>query len=164
MPKQLHQPVTKDILDQVRKLICGVRHAALGVVDARTQHPSVSRVALATLSNATPILLTSALAAHTASLHADGRCSLLIGEIGKGDPMAHPRITLLCQGLKTQPYQHEELRDRFLAHHPKAKNYIDLPDFGFWQLDIISASYNAGFGKAYLIDGADLILGSEVKF
>lgn len=163
MPKQLHQPITDEVLDQVRKTIREARYAALGVIDVRTQHPSVSRVALASLSNATPILLTSALAGHTASLQADGRCSLLIGEIGKGDPMAHPRITLMCHGLKTRANQHEELRDRFLTHHPKARNYIDLPDFGFWQLDIISAGYNAGFGKAYLIDGADLVPVSYVK-
>jgi len=80
----------------------------------------------------------------------------MIGEPGKGDPMAHPRVTISCAAHAAPKGDRDMLREVFLAHHPKARNYIDLPDFGFWQLVISRASYNAGFGKAYPLTGEDL--------
>src|ERR1700742_486013 len=40
-----------------------------------------------------PIFLISALAEHTRNLRADSRCSLLIAEGGKEDPLANARLT-----------------------------------------------------------------------
>lgn len=157
MRKELLQPVTQEILTQVQGLIGAARHAALAVSEIASNHPAISRVALATLENGVPLLLTSELAPHTACLRADGHCSLLIGELGKGDPMAHPRATLFCIAHPIELSLRAAMRERFLAHHPKAKNYIDLPDFGFWQLDVERVSYNAGFGKAFAIEGRELI-------
>ncbi len=157
MIKKLLQTTTPEIIQQVHDLVGSVRHAALAVNEVGTNHPAISRVAMARIENGTPILLTSALAPHTAALHADGRCSLLIGEVGKGDPMAHPRATLFCQAELAPRAHYDDLRGRFLSHHPKAKNYIDLPDFGFWQLQVLRISYNAGFGKAFAIAGVEFI-------
>ena len=157
MTDKLLQPLSDKVIKDVRSLIADARHAALAVLEQHSGHPAVSRTAIATLANGKPVLLTSALAPHTSALKADGRCSLLIGEIGKGDPMAHPRLTLFCMAAGVPHSAEEALRKRFLTHHPKAVNYIDLPDFGFWQLDILRVSYNAGFGKAYGFDGDVLI-------
>lgn len=157
MTRSLLQPITNEVIDQVRSLVRTARHAALAVLEMKTGHPAVSRVTIATTDAFTPILLTSALAPHTAALQADGRCSLLIGEVGKGDLMAHPRITLFCTATTLERTSHPAMRDRFLAHHPKARNYIDLPDFGFWQLDVVRVSYNAGFGKAYGLTGVQFL-------
>ncbi len=157
LKRELLQPVTGEILQTVRELLLGARHAALGVLQPKTGHPAVSRVALATMPDITPILLTSALAPHTAALSADPRCSLLVGQIGKGDPMAHPRVTLFCRAEPAPEQDRAALRDRFLQHHPKARNYIDLPDFGFWRLQVEQASFNGGFGKACAISGHELM-------
>lgn len=157
MNKDLLQTTTPEIVQQVHDLLCAAQHAALAVSEVGTNHPAISRVAIATIADGTPILLTSVLAPHTAALHAEGRCSLLIGEVGKGDPMAHPRATLFCQAELAPRAHYDDLRTRFLSHHPKAKNYIDLPDFGFWQLQVFRISYNAGFGKAFAISGEEFI-------
>ena len=37
----------------------------------------------------------SELAGHRQALERNGACSLLVGEPGKGDPLAHPRVTLI---------------------------------------------------------------------
>ena len=158
MNKQLLQPVTEQVLAQLRELIGKARHASLAVCEQKSGHPAISRVALSTMADGTPILLTSALAPHTAALFADNRCSLLIGDVGKGDPMAHPRVTLFCHAEPVANSGREEMRKNFLAHHPKAINYIDLPDFGFWKLAVERASFNAGFGKAYAISGNELLV------
>ena len=50
-----------------------------------------------------------------------------------------------------------DLRATFLATHPKAKLYIDLPDFVFMKLRPETVSFIAGFGRAYRFAGADLL-------
>lgn len=48
------------------------------------------------------------------------------------------------------------LRNRWLAAHPKAAAFIDLPDFGFWRLAPRSAFLNAGFSAAFRLTPTDL--------
>ena len=98
------------------------------------------------------------LAAHTKALLASPRCSLLIGEPGKGDPLAWPRISLQCDAeqIGSDNPEREHLRARFLRRHPKASLYIDFPDFMFFRLVPASASLNGGFGKAYALTPDDL--------
>jgi putative heme iron utilization protein len=50
----------------------------------------------------------------------------------------------------------EPLRDAWLARHPKAKVYIDLPDFAFVRLVPRSALLNGGFARAFRLTPADL--------
>ena len=88
-----------------RDLIATARHAALGVVLPETGHPGASRVALATDFDGAPVILVSALSWHTQALVTDPRCSLLAGEPGKGDPLAHPRVTLFGRAEPVQARQ-----------------------------------------------------------
>ncbi len=48
-------------------------------------------------SDGSPVILISRLSTHTANLEADGRASVLLAATGKGDPLAHPRLTVLGQ-------------------------------------------------------------------
>jgi heme iron utilization protein len=140
------------------RLIRGSRHAALSVLEPMTGHPIVSRALVATDSVGRPIILVSALSSHTKALLADARAGLLFGEPGKGDPLAHPRISLKCRAehITRDSAERPALRRRFLARHPKAELYIDFPDFSFFRLLPLSASLNGGFGKAYELSGNDL--------
>jgi heme iron utilization protein len=149
-------------LKQARRLVRGARHAALAVIEAETGYPSVSRALVATDWRGRPVVLVSALSTHTKGLVADPRCSLLFGEPGKGDPLAHPRITLHADASRIERASpaHRLMRQRFLARHPKAELYIDFPDFCFYGLTPRQASLNGGFGRAYSIDGADLLITS----
>lgn len=138
-----------------------VREAAfgsLGVLEPQTGFPLVSRIALAAGEEAVPFFLASDLSAHSRALAADPRCSLMLGEPGKGDALAHPRVTLVgrASAIPQDAAQALELRGRWLARHPKAKLYVDFADFRFYRLAVERALLNGGFGKAYVLTGEDL--------
>ena len=122
-------------------------------------HPAASLVSLASDSDGTPLILVSALSAHTGNLEADPRCSLLLSPGGKGDPLAHARITLKLRGHKVDRETPDgaRIRRRFLARQPKAALYADFGDFSFFSLAIEGASLNGGFGRAYELAPADLL-------
>lgn len=143
-----------------KDLIRTARYGALAVLEPGSGHPMASRVALATDIDGTPVILTSTLSGHTAAILTDPRSSLLIGEPGKGDPLAHARITLFTQARRIErgSDDHARLRRRYLARQPKAELYVDFGDFAFFRLDMARASLNGGFGKAYDLQSGDLAL------
>lgn len=161
----------KDVLretdDEARRLAKGLmrsaRFGAIAVIEPETGHPMASRVAVSSDMDGTPVILISTLSGHTGGLAADRRCSLLLGEPGKGDPLAHPRITLFCaaERLERGSAVHDRVRRRYLAHHPKAALYADFGDFAFFRLNVERASLNGGFGKAYALKRQDLVLPEE---
>lgn len=142
-----------------RDLIRKARYVGLAVIDPQNGFPQISRVLLATDAGGIPFILVSRLSAHTQSLSTDPRCSFLAGEPGKGDPLAHARISVQClaERVEHDTDVHETLRTRFLKLHPKAKLYIDFADFGFFRLVPQSASLNGGFGRAYNLSRIDLL-------
>lgn len=145
-----------------RTLVRSARYGALAVLEPADCAPLASRVAVATDLDGTPLILVSGLSGHTAGLLADPRCSLLLGEPGKGDPLAHPRISLSCRATRLERGSSEQARAerRYLNRHPKAKLYVGFPDFAFFRLDPQKASLNGGFGKAYALTRADLVTDS----
>ncbi len=145
------QPADFDPLAVGKAVLRGGRVASLGTLDAQSGAPFVSLVSYATDYDGTPLLLTSRLSAHTRNLAADPRASLLIAQGGKGDPLAHPRLTLVCAAQRAvEPH----IRARFLARNPKAKLYIDFPDFGFYRLEMEQVHLNGGFARAFAGEGA----------
>src|SRR5690606_6258326 len=94
--------------------------------------------------------------AHTRALAADPRAGLLIAaETAKGDAMTHARLSILGRAAPVAP--DEARRARWLARDPKAKVYLDLPDFRFWRIEPVSALSTAGFGQAFRLRPADLL-------
>lgn len=154
---QVIRETDEDARRQARILLRGARFAAIGVIDPQTGFPFVSRVLLGLDSDGAAVILVSALSAHTTALVADPRASLLTGEPGKGDPLAHPRLTLQCtaESVERDSETHARLRARFLARHPKSQLYIDFPDFRFFRLRPERASLNGGFGRAYHLSSQD---------
>ncbi|TGP80657.1 DUF2470 domain-containing protein, partial [bacterium M00.F.Ca.ET.221.01.1.1] len=51
---------------------------------------------------------------------------------------------------------------RYLNRNPKARLYAGLGDFSIFRLEPERASLNGGFGKAYLLDRADLIIAGPI--
>ncbi|MCB9928481.1 MAG: HugZ family protein [Alphaproteobacteria bacterium] len=157
-PVALRQTVDDDVRRRVATLVRTARHAALACLEPETGAPLASRIGLATDIAGAPVFLTSALTAHTPALLADSRCALLVGDPGKGDPLAHPRVTLSGRAERVLPgAEREAVRWRYLARHPKAALYADFGDFAFWRVRIERASFNGGFGKAYHLAAADLV-------
>lgn len=140
-----------------RSLLDTARYASLATVD-ETGHPSASLVSFALDEDRSPILLISSLSSHTMQLRNDPRCALLVGEPGKGDPLAHPRVTILCRAefVARPSAENDRLRPLYLVRQPKAELYIDFGDFTFVKLQMLSASLNGGFGKAYRLTPDDL--------
>lgn len=141
-----------------RELVRSARHGALATLSG-DGHPFASLTSLATDSDGTPLILVSALSGHTGNLKADPRASLLIAPGGKGDPLAHPRITLKLRSRRIERESEEgaRIRRRFLARQPKAQLYVDFPDFSFFALRVEGASLNGGFGRAYELTPADIL-------
>ncbi|MBW3096160.1 HugZ family protein [Pseudohoeflea coraliihabitans] len=159
-----------------RNLIRQARSAAMAVLDPGSGDPMASRVLTGTDIDGCPVILISALAPHMAALRADPRASLLFGLPGKGDPLAHPRITVKAeaceiradaapeaQGEQAGESARARIRRRFLARQPKAALYADFPDFAFFRLQPVSASLNGGFGRAYQLCASDLLIASPAS-
>jgi heme iron utilization protein len=135
------------------------RAGSLATLDRNTGHPFASLVNVATDADGAPLILVSRLSTHTANLEADGRASVLLASAGKGDPLAHPRLTLLGTFIQVAREDADEtrVRRRFLARHPKSELYAGFGDFSFWRLHTASAHLNGGFARAADLKAADVI-------
>ncbi len=156
---QLLQIVDADARRLARDLLRSAREAVLAVLRPDDGYPAASRVLVATDFEGRPVLLLSGLSLHATALAADRRCSLLVGRPGKGDPLAHPRMTIFAdaQRIGLDDAERAALRERTLARHPKAALYVDFPDFFFVRLEPTTASLNGGFAKAFELQPEDLI-------
>ena len=143
-----------DAIGLSRSLLRGIRSGALATLDP-DGIPFASLVTMATDTDGTPLMLLSRLSGHTRNLLADPRCSLLFSQGGKGDPLAHPRLTVVGRAVQTTETR---ARERFLARHPKAKLYADFPDFGFFALVPEAGHLNGGFAKAATLTREQLLL------
>src|SRR5918998_2854296 len=115
--------------------------------------PFATLVTVATDPDGSPLLLTSRLSGHTANMEREPRVSILLAQTGKGDPLAHPRLTVTGRAERTgEP----RIRARFLARHPKAELYADFADFSFWRVEIAGGHLNGGFARAASLSAADL--------
>ncbi len=108
-----------------RQLIAEAGFGALAVQDPDGgPAPLVSRVAVAA-AKAAPLILVSDLSLHTRALLAQPACSVLLGEPGdKGDPLTHPRLTLVAEA---ETVEKATYRSAWLQRHPKARLYVDSP-------------------------------------
>src|SRR4029079_8486028 len=130
-------------------LLRATRAGTLGTLDRNTGHPFASLVHVATDVDGSPLILTSRLSTHTANLEADGRASVLLAETGKGDPLAHPRLTVLgvFGRVERESADAARVRRRFLARHPKSELYAGFGDFSFWCMRVASAHLNGGLAR-----------------
>jgi hypothetical protein len=140
-------------------LLRSTRAGSLATIDRNTGHPFASLVNVATDSDGSPVILISRLSTHTANLEADGRASVLLAAAGKGDPLAHPRLTVLGCFLRLDRNAPDEPRSRrrFLARHPKSELYAGFADFSFWRLETVSAHLNGGFARAADLKASDVM-------
>jgi heme iron utilization protein len=141
-----------------KSLLRATRAGSLATIDRNTGHPFASLVNVATDVDGSPLILVSRLSTHTANLEKDGRASVLLAAAGRGDPLAHPRLTLLgtfSQLARTDACE-ARARRRFLTRHPKSELYAGFADFSFWRLHMVSAHLNGGFARAADLKAADV--------
>lgn len=143
-PRDPRQDADFDPVAEAKLLLRTVRSGALATL-SESGAPFASLTSVATLHDGGPILITSQLAVHTRDLERDPRCSLLLAQGGRGDPLAHPRLTLIATAARTAD---PTARARFLSRHPKASLYADFADFSFWRLEVADVHLNGGFARA----------------
>src|SRR5215471_6723331 len=95
LPENAQPPADFSPTLVAKTLLRTIRAGTLATLDRNTGHPFASLVNVATDSDGSPLILVSRLSTHTANLEADGRASILLAETSKGDPLAHPRLTVL---------------------------------------------------------------------
>jgi putative heme iron utilization protein len=138
-----------DPIAEGKRLLRSTRWASLATLVPESGSPFATLVNVASAPDGSPILLISQLSAHRKHIAADPRVSLLYYLPKKGDPLAHPRLTLNGRAaLVDAPAERANLRARFLARHPKSALYADFPDFAFFRVELESVHMNGGFGRA----------------
>src|SRR5579871_1577472 len=159
LPEGARPPADFDPKGLAKILLRVIRAGTLGTLDRHTGHPFASLVNVATDVDGAPLILTSRLSTHTANLEADARASVLLAETGKGDPLAHPRLTVLggFAAIAKGSADEARIRRRFLARHPKSELYAGFGDFAFWRLEVVSAHLNGGFARAADLKAGDVL-------
>ncbi len=150
-PSEPERPIRDpdfDPLAEAKRLLRSIRAGSLATLNG-SGDPFASLITVATDHDGTPLFLVSQLSAHTRHLDKDPRASLLLAETGEGDPLAHPRLTIVGIAAKVvEPAARAAVRARFLARHPKAALYADFGDFSFWRLAMEQIHLNGGFARA----------------
>lgn len=149
-----------EALKLTENLLLETKYSSLAVNDFGSDFPLVSRVAACFSKKLGLFFAASDLSLHSKCLVQDEKCSLMLGEPGKGDGLAYARITLVGETgrMTNADDRRSQFRETFLQTHPKAELYIDFADFGFYPIRLKHAYLNGGFGKAYHLDENDLSL------
>jgi putative heme iron utilization protein len=101
------------------------------------------------------VTLLSQLAVHRRYVEADDRASILIApHFGEDDAMMRPRVTLV--GRLVREDDRSRYQDDYLAVHPEAEMYLQMPDFAFFRLHTERARYIAGFGRMGWLEGREI--------
>lgn len=139
-----------------RRLIRAAKEATLATVSASGQ-PFASLVTPAAAPDLTVLLFLSQLSGHTRHLMADQRCSLLfVGAAAGPNPQKRPRATITGVAERLEGAEAAALKARWLARHPYAGFYADLPDFALWRVVPQEALYVGGFAMARRVPGSAL--------
>jgi len=159
IPENAQPPADFKPLEVAKTLLRATRAGTLATLDRNSGYPFASLVNVATGADGAPLILVSKLATHTANLECDGRASLLQAETGKGDALAHPRLTVLgtFAPVAREAADEQRIRRRFLARHPKSELYAGFGDFAFWRMAVVSAHLNGGFARAADLSAAELL-------
>jgi heme iron utilization protein len=166
------EPSKFDPVAEAKLLLRTTRSAALATLAPNSGQPFATLVNVASAADGSPILLLSELAAHRRNIAADPRLSLLFCAPGRGDPLAHPRLTIIGLAARADNEHRAALRRRFLARHPKSALYADFPDFAFFRVEMESAHLNGGFARAAsltadqirtTLDGAAQVMAAEAE-
>jgi heme iron utilization protein len=163
LPETARPPEDFNPIATAKELLRTTRAGALATIDRNTGHPFSSLVNVATDVDGSPLILVSRLSTHTANIEVDPRASVLLASTGKGDPLAHPRLTVIgaFANIARDAADAVRVRRRFLSRHPKSKLYAGFGDFSFWRLHVASAHLNGGFARAADLNAANVITSLE---
>lgn len=138
---------------QARRVIRAARAGTLAT--AEDGQPFASLITPATAPDGSVLFLVSGMSEHTRHLRADGRCSVLAcGAAETANVQTAPRVTIVGTAAREAD---PALKARWIALHPYAAFYADLPDFTLWRLQPERGGFIGGFARAFKLAGADLV-------
>jgi len=148
-----------DLASQARELLHRQQQGVLSTISVhRPGYPFGSLTPYALSPTGAPLIVISALAAHTQNLVADGRASLFIAAGDEsGDPQAGTRISLLGRFAPVATDAVAEARARYAARLPRAAANSQTPDFQIWEMTVEAVRLVAGFGKIGWLDGGEIL-------
>jgi putative heme iron utilization protein len=120
--------------------------------------PFGSLASYALTARGEPLFFFSALAQHTQNLVADPRCSLFVQDpvAAADDPQQGARACLVGRATALAAAEGEDAKQRFLAAHPQAEQWLDL-DFQFFRLAVEEVQYVGGFAQAGWVPAAEVL-------
>jgi putative heme iron utilization protein len=140
---------------QARRLVRAAAEATLATTAGG--QPFASLVTPATEGDLSVLLWLSRLSAHTRHLAEEPRCALLFTGPATGpNPQTRPRVTLTGLAAPVPEPEVPALKARWLARHPYAGLYADLPDFTLWRIVPREGHYVGGFAMAHRLAAAAL--------
>jgi len=146
--RQSQMPPPADVAPSARRVMRLANKVALATIEQQTGAPFLSLTGVATLMDATPILLMSDISRHCVNLAKDPRASLLFDGTGDhANPLTEDRVSVNGRIVKCSM---EEAEVRFMARHPKAF-YGSFADFNYYKMEIEDAHFVGGFGTALTI-------------
>ena len=145
-------------MNDARALLAAETVGVLSTISVhRAGYPYGSVTPYALSARGAPLLLLSALAAHTKNLLADPRACLFVGDrTAAEDPQAGARISLLGRASPVPTPDEPDARTRYLARWPRAQTYFQLRDFSLWELAVEEIRLIAGFGEIKWLPGSAL--------
>lgn len=142
-----------DLASVATRIVAAASNGALGTQAAEHPgYPFVSMVPYALDDDGNPLFALSDLAEHAINLASDPRASLLaLQDPGGREQVTAGRVTLLGVCREVSPDEGADVRERFLAAHPKAA-YVDFSDFTLYRFTVEQVRAVAGFGSMGWLD------------
>lgn len=152
-----------DLARRARTLLHSQRQGVLSTISLhRAGYPYGSLTPYALSRSGAPLIMISALAAHTQNLLADPRASLFVAADAsvEGDPQAETRISVLGRFARVPPGEAADARARYTDRLPRAAANSQTPDFQLWEMTVEEVRLVAGFGQIGWLDGAAVLAAS----
>jgi heme iron utilization protein len=102
-----------------------------------------------------PVFLISTMAMHTQNLQADPRASLLVTQLGGGEPLGAARVTLVGSVLPVAEPETAAARKLYLESYANSKYWVDYDDFSFYRMAVVDVYYVGGFGVMGWVAASD---------
>jgi heme iron utilization protein len=157
-----------ELARRARTLLHSQQQGVLSTISLhRAGYPYGSLTPYALSRAGAPLILISALAAHTQNLIADPRASLFIvaglaADAGaQADPQAETRISLLGRFARVAAGDEADARARYTARLPRAAANSQTRDFQLWEMTVEEVRLVAGFGQIGWLAGAAVVGASE---
>jgi putative heme iron utilization protein len=148
-----------DLASHARALLQRQQQGVLSTISVhRAGYPYGSLTPYALSRRGAPVILISALAAHTQNLAADARASLFVAAVDESlDPQAGTRISLLGRFARVAAAEAADARTRYASRLPRASANSQTADFQLWEMEVEAVRLVAGFGQIGWLDGAQIL-------